>query len=219
MEETLTEIEGEVLTVVAGNANLTLNLLFGSFQLGVGEWFLHHPVQFFAHQSQAALDVVFIATEVDAPGSRISVGHHRAFHGIDQSVVLSQGEIEFSVHARSAEDIVEQIERHSSVVVHIVGSCSYHHMRLMGILLHHNRLPGNLFPHRWIIFRELFCSKLARIIICECPPDKLHQLLEVNIPVGEEYRIVGAIELAGESQRILSSEGANLLGSAQDIMS
>ena len=30
VEEALTEIEGEVLTVVAGNANLTLNLLFGS---------------------------------------------------------------------------------------------------------------------------------------------------------------------------------------------
>lgn len=31
VEEALTEIEGEVLTVVAGNANLTLNLLLAAF--------------------------------------------------------------------------------------------------------------------------------------------------------------------------------------------
>ena len=39
-------------------------------------------------------------------------------------------------------------------VVHIVSPGSNHHMSLMGILLHHNRLPGNSISHRWIIFRS-----------------------------------------------------------------
>ena len=48
--------------------------------------------------------------------------------------------------------------------------------------------------------------------------DKLHQLLEINIPISEEYRIIRPIKLPCEAQRILSLESPNLLGSAQDIV-
>lgn len=81
--------------------------------------------------------------EIDAPGARVAISHHRAFYGVNQSVVLSEGEVQLGVHTRSAQHIVEQIERHSAVVVHIVSAGSYHHMSLMGIFLHHDCLASN----------------------------------------------------------------------------
>ena len=143
MQEALAEVEGEVLAVVASYAYLTLNLFLGSLELRIAQWLLHELIQLLANQSEAALHIVLIASEIDAPGARVAISHHRAFYGVNQSVVLSEGEVQLGVHARSAQHIVEQIERHSSVVVHIVSAGSNHHMSLMRILLHHNRLPGN----------------------------------------------------------------------------
>ena len=48
--------------------------------------------------------------------------------------------------------------------------------------------------------------------------DKLHQLLEINIPVCEEYRIIRPVKFPCEVQRILRLESPNLLGCAQDIV-
>ena len=141
VQEALAEVEGEVLSVVASYAYLTLNLFLGSLELRIAQWLLHELIQLLANQAEAALHIVLIAAEIDAPGARVAISHHRAFYGVNQSVVLSEGEVQLGVHTRSAQHIVEQIERHSSVVVHIVSPGSNHHMSLMGILLHHNRLP------------------------------------------------------------------------------
>ena len=140
VQEALAEVEGEVLAVVASYAYLTLNLFLGSLELRIAQWLLHELIQFLANQAEAAFHIVFIASEIDVPGTRIAISHHRAFYGVNQAVVLSEGEVQLGVHTRSAQHIVEQIERHSAVVVHIVSAGSYHHMSLMRILLHYNRL-------------------------------------------------------------------------------
>ena len=143
VQEALAKVEGEVLAVVASYAYLTLDLLLGCLKLRIAQWLLHELIQFLANQSEAALHIVLIASEIDAPGARIAISHHRTFYGVNQSVVFSEGEIQLGVHARSSQHIVEQVERHSPVVVHIVSAGSYHHMSLMRILLHHNRLASN----------------------------------------------------------------------------
>ena len=143
VQEAFAEVEGEILAVVASYAYLTLNLFLGSLELRIAQWLLHELIQLLANQAEAALHIVLIASEIDAPGARVAISHHRAFYGVNQSVVLSEGEVQLGVHTRSAQHIVEQIERHSAVIVHIVSAGSNHHMSLMRILLHHNRLPGN----------------------------------------------------------------------------
>lgn len=141
VKEALAEVEGEVLAVVASHAYLSLYLLLGGLELRLAQRFLHELIQFLANQAEAALHVVLIAAEINAPNARIAISHHCALYGVNQSVVLAQGEVQLGVHSRSAQHIVEQIERHSAAVVHIVGAGSNHHMSLMRILLHHNRLP------------------------------------------------------------------------------
>lgn len=141
VKEALAEVEGEVLAVVASHAYLSLNLLLGSLELRLAQRFLHEFIQFLANQSEATLHVVLVAAEINAPNARIAISRHRTLYGVNQSVVLAQGEVQLGVHSRSAQHVVEQIERHSAAVVHIVGAGSNHHMSLMRILLHHNRLP------------------------------------------------------------------------------
>lgn len=143
VQEALAEVEGEVLAVVASYAYLTLNLFLGSLELRIAQWLLHELIQLLANQAEAAFHIVLIAAEIDAPGARVAIGNHRAFYGVNQAVVLSEGEVQLGVHTQSAQHIVEQIERHSSVVVHIVSLGSNHHMSLMRILLHHDRLASN----------------------------------------------------------------------------
>lgn len=141
VKEALAEVEGEVLAVVASYAYLALNLFLGSLELRLAQRFQHEFIQFLANQAEATLHIMLIAAEINAPNARIAISRHRALYGVNQSVVLAQGEVQLGVHSRSAQHIVEQIERHSAAVVHIVGAGSNHHMSLMRILLHHNRLP------------------------------------------------------------------------------
>ena len=75
------------------------------------------------------------------------------------------------------------------------------------------------FRRRFGGFAIRRASKLSAFwALSQSLPDKLHQLLEIDIPVCEEYRIIRPIKLPCEAERILRLEGANLLGSAQDIM-
>ena len=91
VKEALAEVEGKVLAVVASHAYLSLNLLLGGLELRLAQRLLHELIQFLATQSEAALHVVLIAAEINAPNARIAISRHRALYGVNQSVVLAQG--------------------------------------------------------------------------------------------------------------------------------
>ncbi len=67
VKEALAEVEGEVLAVVASHAYLSLNLLLGGLELRFAQRFLHEFIQLLANQSEAALHIVLIAAEINAP--------------------------------------------------------------------------------------------------------------------------------------------------------
>ena len=91
VKEALAEVEGEVLAVVASYAYLSLYLLLGGLELRLAQRFLHELIQFLANQAEAALHVVLITAEINAPNACIAISHHRALYGVNQSVVLAQG--------------------------------------------------------------------------------------------------------------------------------
>ena len=75
------------------------------------------------------------------------------------------------------------------------------------------------FRRRFGGFAIRRASKLSAFwTLSQSLQDKLHQLLEINIPVCEEYRIIRPVKFPCEPQCILRLESPNLLGSAQDIM-
>ena len=89
MQESASEIEGELFTVVTGNGELSLQLALGCGELGIRQRFLHKTVQLTMHESQATVDVVVVTAEIDAPHTRVRITGHRALNGIYQSVTLS----------------------------------------------------------------------------------------------------------------------------------
>ena len=68
------EVEGKLLAIVAGDGNLTLQLTLGRSELYCTEGFLHHTVQFLAHQPATAIDVMVVAAKVDTPNAGIAIG-------------------------------------------------------------------------------------------------------------------------------------------------
>ena len=73
VEETFAEVDGKLLAIVGCNAQLAFQLALGGLQLSGRKWALHQSVELAAHQSQAMLDVVMVATEVYAPRSCVGV--------------------------------------------------------------------------------------------------------------------------------------------------
>ena len=84
------EVKGKLLTVVTGNGELAFQLSLGGVELGYAKWFLHHTVEFMAHQVEALVDIMMVAAEIDTPESAVAIASHRTLDGIDQSVAFSQ---------------------------------------------------------------------------------------------------------------------------------
>ena len=61
----LGNIQGKLLTVVAGNGYLSFQLALGSCQLALCQRMLHHLVQLAMYQSQTTLHVMVVTTEID----------------------------------------------------------------------------------------------------------------------------------------------------------
>ena len=93
MQETASEVEGELLTVVTGNGELSLQLALGCGQLGIRQLFLHKTIQLTMHESQATVDIVVVTAEIDAPHTCVRVTGHRALNDIYQSVAFSQRKV------------------------------------------------------------------------------------------------------------------------------
>ena len=101
MQKTASEIECELLTIIAGNGNLSFQLPFCRGELGCAKRFLHDTIQLFSHQTAAFLDIMMVATEVDTPQTCIRIAGHDTFNGIYQSMTFSQGKAKAGIHART----------------------------------------------------------------------------------------------------------------------
>jgi len=79
------------------------------------------------------LGVVVVATEIDAPETGVGIADHGALNGVDKGVALAERQVEACVHARTAQDVVEQVEGHAALVVDGVGAAAGDDMRLVGL--------------------------------------------------------------------------------------
>ena len=131
MQEVFGEVEGKLFAVVAGDGQLPFQLSFGGLQLTFGQGMLHEPVQFTTYQSQTTLHIVMVASEIDTPATRIAIADLRALDGIDQSVTFAQRQVQTGIHAGSAQQVVQQEQRHASRVVVTKGLNTQHDMSLM----------------------------------------------------------------------------------------
>ena len=129
------KVEGKLLTVVAGDGQLTFQLSLGGSQLTVGEGVLHDAVQLAMDKAKAVVYVVMVTAEVDAPAAGVAVGDRGTLDGIDEAMTFAKAKVKAGVHAWTTKDIVKQIEGHAMFVVPGIGLTTEHDMSLMvGVL-------------------------------------------------------------------------------------
>ena len=85
----LAEVEGEVLSVVAGHTYLPFDLLLGSSQLCRGERMDNKLLENLSYEIATTLHIVGIAAEVDAPVAEVAVGGEVALYGVYEAMVLA----------------------------------------------------------------------------------------------------------------------------------
>ena len=220
------EVESERFAGVAGNAYLSAYLLLGGVQSRLAQRMLHHAVEFAAYQTQTLARIARIATEIYRPQTRVRVALHHTFNCINKSVALSERNVEASIHARSAQYIVEKIERDAARIVNIVGTCAQHNVRQMSV---HVVLYG-LWSIRWhsrrcsVAQRERFglngrsgsiAGGATRVVRLLKQP---YQLVEAYVAVGKEYGVVRTVQPACEIQGIFSSVSAQNVCRTQNVV-
>ena len=94
-----------------------------------------HAVELAPHQAHTALHVVRVAAEIGGPHACVAIAHHGALYRIDKSVPLTEDEVKPRIHARSSNDVVEQIKGHSLRVASGISPVAHHDMRLMGFMM------------------------------------------------------------------------------------
>ena len=89
MEETLREVDGEVLAAVARHTYLSLYLFLGSVELPVAQLRVRHAVELPPYEAHAPVGLGRVASEVYSPHTGVGVARHGAFHGVDKRVPLA----------------------------------------------------------------------------------------------------------------------------------
>ena len=135
MQEGLCHAEGIVLVIVRSHAYLPDKLFFGGGKLGRSHPDIAQAFQFFIHKAGTKLRILRIATEINTESSGIGIRSQVGLYIIDQSAPFAQGHTQPAVHARTSENVIQQIERRTLVFIRIVPPTANHDVRLMGIFV------------------------------------------------------------------------------------
>lgn len=103
----------------------------GCRQLRRSHFHIPHSFQFLIGQFQTSIHIFNIRPEVDAESTCIGIRSQIGFDIINQSPAFTKRNIQFAVHSRTAEDIIQQIECGTFVVVCIISTATNHYMCLM----------------------------------------------------------------------------------------
>ena len=135
VEEALAEVYGKALIVVACYAQLPLYLPLCRRQPTCRQWLRGISAQLTTYKGDTPVDIVRVATEIDTPHASVAIAHHGALYRLDQSVPLTEDDVKPRIHARSSNDVVEQIKGHSLRVASGISPVAHHDMRLMGFMM------------------------------------------------------------------------------------
>ena len=102
-------------------------------KLSLAERLLHHLVKLMPDKAQALVHILWVATEIYCPQTRVAVALHHALHGVDKSMALAERDVQSGVHARSAKNVVKEIKGYAPVVVNVVGTVAKHHVGKVGV--------------------------------------------------------------------------------------
>ena len=186
------------------------------------EWLFGQLLQLAFHQTEAALHVVGITTEVDIPVARIGIGVEVGIDAVDQAVALTHHHVEAGVHPGTAQQVVEQNQCEAARVVAPESRGAHHDVGLMGVLLHDacgwcgvafesrgsGHLSGAYFRGRWGRSRHFGLMRLG---------EQTQHAGKVGLPIDKEDGIVRSVVAVGKSVCIGRGVLAQTFGSAENV--
>ena len=125
-------VDGQLFAVLSAYGQLSMQLLFGSLELSLAEWFLSETAQFLLYHAQTPVYIVLVTAEIDGPDPCVGIDHGLALYGIDQSAPFSQSQVQARVQSWSTEDIVQEKKRPAARVVSRERGGAQHDVGLMG---------------------------------------------------------------------------------------
>ena len=136
MQEALAQAEEQALAVVARDAQLPHQLLLGGGEAGRRQSPLAQQGQLPTRQAQRLVELLRVGTEIDRRHARVGIRGDVRLDRIDQPLALAQGDVEAAVHAGPAQQVVEQEQGDTPVVVQAVGPAAQQDVRLVRLLRH-----------------------------------------------------------------------------------
>ena len=215
MEESLRHAQGVVLVVVRRHAYLAYQLLLGGGQLRGGQAAVAQALQLLVHQVEAEVHVGGVAAEVDAERARVGVGRQVRLHVVDQPAAFAQRDVQAAVHARPAQQVVQQIEGRAAVVVGVVAAGAQHDVRLVRTLIQHEAV-GHVERRGHTAVRNGVARPAAGQVAYQLL-GQAHHTAEIHVAQDEEHHIFRPVVAAGEGGGILRAERAQPFGPSQDV--
>ena len=109
MQESFRHAQRIILKIIGGHPDLSDQLLLGCRQLRRSHFHIPHSFQFLIGQFQTSIHIFNIRPEVNAESTCIGIRSQIGFDIINQSPAFTKRNIQFAVHSRTAEDIIQQI--------------------------------------------------------------------------------------------------------------
>ena len=213
MQESLAHAQRIVLIIIRSYTDLSDKLLLGSRKLRGSHPDITQAFQFLIYQAGAVVQICRVATEVDAESSRIGIGSQVGFYVIDQPTTFTERNVQSAVHARATQNIVQQIECGTLVIICIISPAANHDMCLMGILMHY-KMPGYI-EGRWHTAVVHCHGRYIREEFFR----PAHHLPKVQIAQNKKDHIAGMVEARSECSGILTAKQLQLPGIAQNVAS
>ena len=160
------------------------------------------------HQAATPFHVVRVTAKINAPHPSVRVAGHIALNGIDQPMTFPQRKVKSCVHARSSQQVVQQVEGHASFIMDTKRTSTYHHMRLMGS---HGAVNGGweLGDRCWGIGvggcgNRLFSSKenISPTFLYH-----FHHVPHLHVAINKEHTIFRTIAASHKTQGIVRRIG------------
>lgn len=93
MKEAFAHVEGKALAVVGSDAELTLHLLACRIELLEREWRGNKLLEFGFHEVKALIHIVWVATKINRPRTRLVITGQHTLHRIYKAALLAQRKI------------------------------------------------------------------------------------------------------------------------------
>ena len=122
---------------LVGDGQLSDELLLCGVQLYGAQFLGAEFLQFFISQINTSFHLIFVAADIYGEKSAVGEGRVVGLYRVGEASSLADAHVEAGAAGLSAQQVGEQCQRKSPLLLEREGGVAQHHMRLRGVLVLH----------------------------------------------------------------------------------